>query len=270
MSIIDHLHVVLDELNNGVLKEKGLYLEQSWDASIYIRRAISMVQGSLAIGILLAVGGLWFFLRGMRATLVVALAIPISIAAALICLRLTGRSLNVVSLAGLAFAVGMVLDAAIIVQENIVRLFQKGRNDGQAALEGTLQVAPALFASTLTSVAIFIPVLFMPGLEGQLFADLAIAMSVALTASLLVALTIIPMTARYALRHGLPQDRHAHWWRGITRTAMKLTDRAWARGAWIAGLVGGSLAFTVVMAPKFDYLPVAQTCLLYTSPSPRD
>ena len=151
-------------------------------------------------------GGLWFFLRGMRATLVVALAIPISVAVALISLRLTGRSLNVVSLAGIAFAVGMVLDAAIIVQENIVRRFQAGEKGEKAALEGTTQVAPALFASTLTSVAIFIPVLFMPGLEGQLFADLAIAMSVALTASLVVALTIIPMSARLALAHGLPVD----------------------------------------------------------------
>ena len=105
VSIIDELQLILDELNSGPLDERGLYLEQSWDASIYIRRAIQMVQGSLGLGILLAVGGLWFFLRGMRATLVVALAIPISVAVALISLRLTGRSLNVVSLAGIAFAV---------------------------------------------------------------------------------------------------------------------------------------------------------------------
>lgn len=265
VSIIDELHGILDELNKGPLAERGLYLEQSWDASIYIRRAIQMVQGSLGLGILLAVGGLWFFLRGMRATLVVALAIPISVAVALISLRLTGRSLNVVSLAGIAFAVGMVLDAAIIVQENIVRRFQAGEKGEKAALEGTTQVAPALFASTLTSVAIFIPVLFMPGLEGQLFADLAIAMSVALSASLVVALTIIPMTARYALAHGLPEDRHAAWWDAITRWALKLTNNAWARMLWIGGLVGGALIFTVAMAPKFDYLPVAQTDLLWTN-----
>lgn len=265
VAIIDQLHGVLDELNNGVLAERGLYLEQSWDASIYIRRAIQMVQGSLGLGILLAVGGLWFFLRGMRATLVVALSIPISIACALIVLKFTGRSLNVVSLAGMAFAVGMVLDAAIIVQENIVRLFQKGEGEAKAAHDGAVRVAPALFASTVTSIAIFVPVLFMPGLEGQLFADLAIAMSVALAASLVVALTVIPLTARFALKHGLPEDNHAHWWDAITRTALKLTDRAWARGLWIAGLVGGASAFTVVMAPKFDYLPVAQTDLLWTN-----
>ena len=104
----------------------------------------------------------------------IALTIPFSLLSSLLVLNLFGRSLNVVSLAGLAFAVGLVLDAAIIVQENIVRLRQDGMPAEQAAREGPSQVVGALFASTITSIAIFLPILFMKGLEGQLFADLAL------------------------------------------------------------------------------------------------
>ena len=105
-----------------------------------------------------------------------------------------------ISLAGLAFAVGMVMDAAVVVAENIVRLREEGMPARQAALEGTRQVGGALFASTLTTIAVFLPVIFMDDVEGQLFADLALTISIAVGISLLIAVTVLPAAAGSWLR----------------------------------------------------------------------
>jgi len=259
VALIEGVKEALAELNAGPLAKEKLQVELSWDASIYVKRAISFVEESLVIGILLAVGGLWYFLRGPRALLVIGMSIPISLFFAVITLQLLGRTLNVISLAGLAFSTGIVIDAALIVQGNILRYVQEGRNPLQATLEGAQEVLPALMASMLTSVAIFLPVLFMEGLEGQLFKDLAITMSVSHAASLLVAMTVIPAANRWALAAKIPADEHHHWWSAMTRVAMNVTERPAQRWAWIGGLVAGACLFTLLMAPKVDYLPVAQT-----------
>ena len=111
-------------------------------------------------------------------------------------MQITGRTLNMISLAGLAFATGMVLDAAIVVLENVVRLREKGMDANQASLTGAQQVWGALLASTATTVAIFLPVIFMREVEGQLFSDLAITIAIAVTISMLVAVTVLPAAAR--------------------------------------------------------------------------
>ncbi|MEI2421124.1 efflux RND transporter permease subunit, partial [Arthrospira platensis SPKY2] len=120
-----------------------------------------MLRNNLLLGVLLATAVLWWFLRRKRATMMVALAIPVSLFATFIALNAAGRTLNIISLAGLAFAVGMVLDSAIVVLENIVRLRESGKPSDEAALEGATQVWPALVASTATTVAIFLPIVFM-------------------------------------------------------------------------------------------------------------
>lgn len=257
--LLDGIKQAIAELNAGPLADEQLVMDLSWDASVYVRRAIGFVQESLIIGVLLAVGGLWYFLRGPRALLVLAATIPLSLAFAIITLELLGRTLNVISLAGLAFSTGIVTDAALIVQGNILRYVQEGRSAMQATLDGAREVMPALFASMLTSVAIFLPVLFMQGLEGQLFKDLAITMSVSHAASLLVAMTVIPAANRWALAKGIPADGHGHWWQAMANVAMRATDSPAARLVWIAVLVVGATAFTVLMRPKPDYLPVAPT-----------
>ena len=259
VEILDGVKEAIAELNEGPLAQEKLVMDLSWDASIYVRRAVSFVQESLIIGVFLAVGGLWYFLRGPRALLVLAATIPLSLAFAVITLELLGRTLNVISLAGLAFSTGIVIDAALIVQGNILRYVQEGKNAWDATLEGAREVMPALFASMLTSVAIFLPVLFMQGLEGQLFKDLAITMSVSHAASLLVAMTVIPAANRWALAKGIPADSHEHWWNGMANVAMRATDSPVARMFWIALLVVGATAFTILMRPKPDYLPVAPT-----------
>ena len=259
VQVIEGLKAAIAELNEGPLAREKLLADLSWDASIYVRRAIAFVQESLVIGILLAVGGLWYFLRGPRALLVIGLSIPLSLFFAVITLHVLGRTLNVISLAGLAFSTGIVLDAALIVQGNVLRFLQEGRSAVDATLEGAQEVMPALLASMLTSIAIFLPVLFMEGLEGQLFKDLAITMSVSHLASLLVAMTVIPAANRWALARSVPDDQHRHWWKGMARIAMTATQRPGARLLWIVALIGGSVAFVALFVPKVDYLPVAQT-----------
>ncbi len=265
VTLIEGVKEAIAELNAGPLAEEKLLADLSWDASVYVRRAIGFVQESLIIGIFLAVIGLWYFLRGPRALLVLGLSIPLSLCFAVITLHLLGRTLNVISLAGLAFSTGIVIDAALIVQGNIIRYVEMGHSALKATLEGTHEVLPALFASVLTSCAIFLPILFMTGIEGQLLKDLAITMSVSCAASLLVAMTLIPAANRWALAKGMPADQHRHWWRNASDFAMRITDRARTRWILIAGLVGGALAFTALLAPKVDYLPVAQTDLIWNN-----
>lgn len=162
----------MNELNREVLEPVGLHMEQSFDASLYINRAVSMVTANLGLGVLLSCAILWLFLRQLKATLMIALAIPISIMLTFCLLKVMDRTLNIISLAGIAFAVGMVLDAAIVVLESIYRRHERGDlSKAEAALEGTRQVWTALVASTLTTVAIFLPVLLLNDVEGQLFAD---------------------------------------------------------------------------------------------------
>jgi multidrug efflux pump subunit AcrB len=265
VELIDGVKEAIAELNAGPLAGEKLFLEMSWDASVYVRRAIGFVLESLGIGILLAVGGLWYFLRGPRALQVIGASIPISLFFAVITLHALGRTLNVVSLAGLAFSTGIVVDAALIVQGNVLRFVQEGRDAWQATIEGAGEVMPALLASMLTSVAIFLPIVFMEGLEGQLFRDLAITMSVSHAASLLVAMTVIPAANRWALARGIPADQHRHWWRSMTDAAMRLTDRPLVRLGWIVGITAGSVLVVLLLAPRVDYLPVAQTDLIWSN-----
>ena len=255
LDTLDEVKRVVAELREQELQPLGLDVAQSFDASVFINRAIGLLSGSLFAGVLLAVGCLWWFLRDVRATLLIACAIPISLLATFIVLQLTGRSLNVISLAGLAFAVGMVMDAAVVVAENIVRLREAGLPAARAALEGTRQVGGALVASTLTTVAVFLPVIFMQDVEGQLFADLALTISIAVGISLLVAVTVLPAAAGSWLR-SRPGDATRHrYWAGVGDWALRATRTRRQQLAWVGGLVLGPVLATALLLPQIDYLP---------------
>ncbi len=202
LEAIDALTEVLDELNAGPLAEMGYAIHKSFDPSVFIKRAISLLTSNLLLGIILAVGALWLFLRRTMATLIIASAIPICLMATLVVLNMFNRSINVISLAGLAFATGMVLDAAIVVMENFVRLREEGKSPYEAAEASVGQVFGALFASTVTTVAIFIPIMFFEDVEGQLFADLALTIAIAVSFSLVVAVTLLPTGARFFIKNG--------------------------------------------------------------------
>lgn len=255
LDVMKGLQQAAAELRDGPLKRARLSFEQVYDETVYIYRSIEMLSSNLALGICLAVAVLWWFLRKFRATLIVAIAIPASIFSAFLVLDSSGRTLNVISLAGLAFAVGMTLDAAIVVLENIVRLRERGEPGDAAALKGPTQVWGALLASTATTVAIFLPVVFLEDEAGQLFADLALTIASAVVASLVFSLTVIPTAARSWLSHVKLEDNHAAWWRGMTRGIIRLTDTPARRAVWIVLLVSLPLGASIWLMPKADYLP---------------
>ena len=263
LDVMEQLQGAVAELRDGPLQRANLSIEQVYDETLYIYRSIEMLRNNLALGMLLAIAVLWWFLRRFRATLIVACAIPISLLAAFLVLDGSGRTLNVISLAGLAFAVGMVLDAAIVVLENIVRLREQGTDGDEAARAGPTQVWGALLASTLTTVAIFLPVVFLRDEAGQLFADLALTIAVAVAASLIIAVTIIPTASRQWLSNVTLTDKHAHWWRNTTALIMRLTDSPWRRWFWVVVLLSGPLFVTAELAPKADYLPDGRRDLVF-------
>ncbi|MEE8543126.1 MAG: efflux RND transporter permease subunit, partial [Gammaproteobacteria bacterium] len=255
LDVMDEIRVAVAELRAGPLAREGLSISQLYDVTEYIKQSIGMLVMNLVLGIALGIGVLWWFLRRLRATVVVAIAIPVSLFASFLALSLGGRTLNVISLAALAFAMGMVLDASIIVLENIVRLREKGESSEAAAQNGPEQVWGALLASTATTVAIFLPILFLQDFAGQLFADLAFAISVAVVVSLLIAVALVPAAANSWLHHVNLDDPHEAWWDGMTRVVMRATDTRRRRHAWIAGLVLTAAAVTWVLKPPADYLP---------------
>ncbi len=263
LDVMEKIQVEVADLNKNVLPKAGLTLTQVYDESLYVNDAVDLVRTNLALGILLAVAVLWWFLRKFRATLMVAVAIPLALTTTFIVFDSVGRSLNIISLAGLAFAVGMVLDAAIVVLENIVRLREQGLEAREAALKGAYQVWGALLSSTATTIAIFIPILFLKDVSGQLFGDLALAITVAVISSLLVAVVVLPTGSVTWLSKVKDKDPHEHWWDGITTKIMAFTSTPFKRAGWIAGLMIFSISVTLLLFPKADYLPKGNRNLLF-------
>ena len=174
IEIMKGIRQAVVELNNNELLPEKIFLTQVYDETTYIDSAINLVQQNIYVGGTLAAIVLLLFLRSGSATLVVSLAIPVSVIGSFVAMAALGRSINVISLAGLAFAVGMVVDAAIVVLENIFRLRQNGLPIKQAAFEGANQVWGAVLVSALTTVMVFIPILVMQLEVGQLFRDLSL------------------------------------------------------------------------------------------------
>ncbi|MCL1077584.1 efflux RND transporter permease subunit [Parashewanella spongiae] len=178
-----------------------------YDQSEFIESAINEVTSSALIGSLLAMLVIYLFLRDIVPTIIISLSIPLSVIATFNMMFFSGISLNIMSLGGIALAVGLLVDNAIVVLENIDRYKAKGMNRVQAAIAGTKEVSGAIFASTLTTLAVFLPLVFVDGIAGALFSDQALTVAFALLASLLVALTAIPMLAsRQALK--APETQH--------------------------------------------------------------
>ncbi len=196
LDLTDKVDEVVRGLNDGMLKEQGIFLDWAYDQRPYINGAIGLVQNNIMIGGLLAVTVLFIFLQSISSTIIVAIAIPISIIGSFIIFGMMGRTLNVVSMAGISFAVGMLVDNAIVVLENIDRHRNMGKGPFEAAYDGASEVWGAVIASTLTTIAVFLPVAFIQEEAGQLFKDIAIAVTCAIVLSLFVSISVIPMLAR--------------------------------------------------------------------------
>ncbi len=201
LDLTNRVEEVYKWLNENKLKEQNIHLEWVYDQRFYINSAIDLIKQNILVGGLLAVVVLLVFLRSVRSTLVVGMGIPISIIGTFVFMWLMGRNLNVVSMAGIAFAVGMLVDNAIVVIENIDRHRKElNKSPFRAAYDGTQEVWGAVLASTLTTIAVFLPVVFIEEEAGQLFRDIAIAVVSAVSLSLIVSISVIPMFARKLLR----------------------------------------------------------------------
>ncbi len=200
LEVMSGLRAAVEELNEGLLKQRGLILRQVYDETDYIYSSIDLVNENIVEGAALTLICLLVFLRSLRSTVIIFLSIFVSIMGMFLMMSLMGRSLNVLSLAGIAFAVGMLVDNFIVVLENIYRHRQEGDDTIASTVRGTQEVWGAVLASTLANLAVFLPVLFVQDQAGQLFRDIALAASSALVCSLLVALVVVPTAAGRILR----------------------------------------------------------------------
>ncbi|WP_353620858.1 efflux RND transporter permease subunit [Rhodopirellula sp. JC639] len=326
MEVMKGLRVANRELNQGVLAREGLELFQYYDETEYIESAISLVVQNMLIGSAATIIILMLFLHFSRATvlasvaiastavasvyvspwfyvgtvllifilgyrlargaLVAAVAIPISIAGAFLCMTLLGRSLNVISLAGMAFAVGMLVDNAVVVLENITRRKQSGEHAFVASSRGVGEVAGAIIASTLTTIAVFLPVIFVQATAGQLFRDIALAISCGIAFSMLVSFTVIPTAASrlFARRGGgnessspteaekddadapIKGDSESWFERAVRGAASMLVGSVVGLNTWVLRsrlrsvavvllMTGISVGLSYLLWPKVEYLP---------------
>jgi len=248
----------IDEWQNGKLPE-GVTLTVLFDQSGFIRQAVDEVRNAALIGGLMAVVVLFLFLRNVRSTLIIATSIPVSVVAAFVAMYKADVSLNIMSLGGLTLGIGMLVDSSIVVLESIDRRRRRGASLYRAAVDGTTEVGAAVAASTLTTVAVFLPIVFVEGVAGQLFRDQALTVTFSLLASLVVAVTLIPMlSAAGAPLTGrrekpLPvvdESAHAAADLGfVTRAYDRLLGGA-LRRPWLALLAGFGLFFLSLAAAR--------------------
>ena len=275
IEVFEGANAAIDELNEGIVKEYGLVIEPRMDDVMYIRSSVSTVLKNLLIGAFLAVLVLRLFLRSWSATLIGSIGIPISVLAAFLGLLLTGRTINVISLAGVAFAIGMTMDNSIVVLENITRLASKGMGRKQAAMEGVKEVWPAVLASTLTTVMVFLPVVFLKLEAGQLYSDIAIGISAMILMSMVVAITLIPVASSRFLSHREVPAGHAsgvggalvRWGLGFGARLTGLMDwvletRKRRLGALLA-TAAAALFVILVLTPKAEYLPEGEEAKVF-------
>lgn len=265
INTMEGVRTAVEELNSNFLPSNQLSLEQVYDETVYINSAINLVQQNIYIGGTLAALILFLFLRSSSATLIVSLAIPVSVVGSFVAMATMGRSINVISLAGIAFAVGMVVDAAIVVLENIYRLRQEGKSVSVAAHMGAQQVWGAVFVSAVTTVLVFTPVLIMELEIGQLFRDIAVAISVAVILSLIVAITLIPALSNRFPKM-VPSERLSRQLPFIDSCSQKFVKKteifthAVIHNKKLAisvvlGLLLSATAFSAIFLPKLEYLP---------------
>ena len=283
LTVMSGLQETVAELNDTIMANRRLKILQVYDQTTYIRSSIDLVTNNLLLGGSLAIIVLLVFLRSISSTFIVATAIPISVIGTFFLMSLFGRNINVISLAGMAFAVGIVVDAAIVVLENIYRHREMGESRAQAASRGTEEVWGAILASVLTTVAVFAPIIYIKEEAGQLFQDIAIAISSAVMLSLIVSITVIPTFASKILRvkkikeptgqdqqqQPLKKDplqrRFGRWvFLLIPRTIYWITGRTWVQLIVVFILTSAAIGMALYLAPKTEYLPEGNRDIIFS------
>lgn len=258
---------VVEEINRDLLEPNGLQMVLTSDDVRYVQASIRNVWTNLGIGAVLATLVMLLFLRSARATMIAAIGLPICTIAAFLGLLAFGRTINVISLAGIAFAVGMTVDNTIVVLESIEQARRRGLNRFDAALQGTREVWAAVLASTMTTVLVFVPVLFVQEEAGQLYSDIAIALSASILASMGVAIGLIP-TAAARLGLGvsdapaLKENRLASRLLGIGDWFTATRLRAWL---CVGTTLAATLYIVVFLTPPAEYLPEGEEPKAFSS-----
>lgn len=258
---------LLDQYASKVGMNGRLEMVMPMDTSTYVENAIDLVQSNIIFGGILAVLALLLFLRSVRTIGVIAIAIPISMIGTIVVLVTLGRSINIISLAGIAFAVGMVVDNAIVVIENIFRHLEMGKKIRNSCIEGTREVAGAVFASTLTTIAVFLPILMIQDSAGQLFRDISLAIMSAVLISYFVSIIVIPVVGSRMIvpPSHLSQSRDSK----LAKLSDKISYLSPLIGGLVHKLIGktrhavlvivGFTSMTIfgtwILLPPMDYLP---------------
>lgn len=271
--VMDDVKRVAQELNDGPLKDRGLFLTQVTDDTEYVSAATLMVRNNLLLGGVLALLTLFLFLRHLRPSLVVSLAVPVCLFGSLFLINGSGRSINVISLAGLAFSVGAILDNSIVVLENIFRHRELGKSEFEAADHGVHEVWTAILSATVTNVVVFAPIITLQEEAGQLFRDLAIAITSTNIFSFIVAVLVIPALAARWLGHVPTAEERKRglavkesnllgivtlaqgFYAQLEKLLVWLMGGLLRRVAVVAGIVLFAAALVFVLMPKTEYLP---------------
>lgn len=260
---------VIEQLNKDVLHPKGLQLELSSEDVKYVEESVSNIWQNILIGAALATAVLFLFLRSVSATLVGICGMPVCIVASFIGLLVMGRTLNVISLAGIAFAIGMTIDNTIVVLESIQQERQKGKGRFQAALDGTRNVWAAVLSGTMTTVLVFVPLFFVKEEAGQLFSDIGIAISFSIVVSMLTAVFLVPVAcANMPERQLKKQDNKLG---ANQKTSIILHPIHWMlkshvrRLACIILTAGLSIGGMYFLTPPAEYLPEGEEAKAFSN-----
>lgn len=247
-----------------------MHLRVVYDQTVYIDDALALVRDNIWQGGLLAMMTLLFFLRSWRAIAIIGVAIPISLIGTIVVLLTLGRTVNVISLAGLAFAVGMLVDNSIVVLENIWRHMEMGKSAVRASIDATTEVWGAVLGSTLTTVVVFVPILLIQDEVGQLFRDIAIALGVSVFLSMIVAITVVPAAASRLLKplkEGTASLTEAGWLGGLSTRTARLLYRITAHRPLALAIALAMMFVSIVgsyaLVPPQDYLPRGNRNLVF-------
>ncbi len=272
-NVIDIKYAMFDEvarINEEVLNPAGMQLSLIADDAKYVEASVSNVWFNLCLGAIFATLVMFLFLRSVKVTLVGVVGIPICTIAAFLGLLLAGRTINVISLAGVAFAIGMTLDNSIVVLESIELERRKGMDRLKAAVAGISKVWPAVFASTMTTVLVFLPVVFIQEEAGQLYSDIAIAVSASILVSMLVAMMVIPtLSGRLdfsaVVAHG---GERSHWLQRLHALSDRLSQSSRARRSTLVTTLIAGAGIILFLTPPAEYLPEGEEAKTFAAMSP--
>lgn len=266
IEVMEEVKKTVKKLNDTSLKEKGLTLVNVYDQTDYIYSSIKLVKQNIYIGGLLAAFVLILFLSSGRAIFIICISIPLSVVGAFVAMAILGRSLNVISLAGIAFSVGMVVDAAIVILENIFRHKEKGLPLNKACYLGTIEVWKAVLVSVLTTCVVFLPVLITTLEIGYLFRDIAVAITMSVLLSLLVSITVIPSLSSFFLKKNKDLDVNSLAPKKIQNLAKRFSGFVMNSVSYIidskkrcifviSSILASSILIMYFLIPAKDYLP---------------